>query len=109
MLLEDTVGEKIQYIHNRMMHMRSIETTRLTNDLKLTLGDVTTINLTMLSGGVQSNVIPAEAGLVYDCRCSLDLDRDEFEKEVESNQISNPINSICRLHYLHISGGSMVC
>lgn len=33
---------------------------RLKNDASIKLGDVTSINMTMLSGGVQPNVVPSE-------------------------------------------------
>lgn len=84
LLLPNTVGEKIQYIVNKMTEFRSVEAAKLTNDSTLALGDVTTINLTMLSGGIQNNVIPPEAILVFDVRLSIGVDHEAFEKQVVS-------------------------
>lgn len=54
---------------------------------KKNLGDVTTVNLTMLQSGVSSNggksftlnVVPSEATAGFDIRISPDMDLDEFE------------------------------
>lgn len=43
---------------------------------------MTTINLTIVKGGVQDNVIPAEMRAVVDMRISVNTDLDEFEKQV---------------------------
>lgn len=53
LLLKNTPGEKIHYIIEKFMGLRKIESEKLENDPKLTTGDVTTINLTMLTGGSQ--------------------------------------------------------
>jgi aminoacylase len=57
-------------IINRLLQFRDAEEMRLRHGVRedgqsaLTLGDVTTVNLTMLKGGVQYNVVPdyMEAG-----------------------------------------------
>lgn len=41
-----------------MMDFREQEVRKLDNNPDLTIGDVTTVNLTMLSGGIQTNVVP---------------------------------------------------
>lgn len=41
---------------------------RLNTSECLTLGDVTTVNLTMLKGGVAYNVIPSEMDITFDLR-----------------------------------------
>lgn len=84
LLLQNTVGEKIKYIINKMGEFRSKEVAKLTNNPELALGDVTTVNLTMLSGGVQNNVVPPDAKLVYDIRLSIDVDHSAFEEQVIS-------------------------
>lgn len=53
MLFRNTPGEKIHYIIDKMMNFRKGELAKLESNTKLTLGDVTTVNLTMLKGGVQ--------------------------------------------------------
>lgn len=46
------------------------------------LGEVTSVNLTMLSGGVQGNVIPPEFRMTFDVRLANDIDFDQFEQKV---------------------------
>lgn len=55
---------------------------RLENNPQLRIGDVTTINLTKISGGVQSNVIPPKMMLCFDVRLDLNVDHKEFEAKV---------------------------
>ena len=51
--LENTAAEKAQHIINRLLDYRAKEKARLENNPELTPGDVTTVNLTLMSGGVQ--------------------------------------------------------
>lgn len=44
--------------------------------------NATTINLTVIKGGVQGNVIPPELSVVFDIRLGVDADHDAFEKDV---------------------------
>lgn len=71
-LIENTVGAKVQFITNEMLKFRENEKQRLEDSLKtdnpLQLGDITTINMTMISGGVQANVVPDQFTLTFDCR-----------------------------------------
>lgn len=75
-LIENTVGEKAQFVINEMLGFRAREEKRLkdsqTTDHPLQLGDLTTVNLTTLSGGVQPNVVPDEFRLGFDCRIRAD-------------------------------------
>ncbi|KAI8122699.1 hypothetical protein FF38_01384 [Lucilia cuprina] len=82
LLLKNTVGEKLHYILNKMMAFREHEAKRLESDPNLTIGDVTTVNLTTLSGGVQSNVIPPFMQMGFDIRLAITVDHAEFEKQV---------------------------
>lgn len=86
LLLTNTVGEKIQYIINKMAEFRSNEAAKLANNPEFTLGDVTTVNLTKLNGGVQVNIVPSNATLAYDVRLAIDVDRDAFVEQVNNNQ-----------------------
>lgn len=65
-----------------MMSMREHQVRRLENNPELTIGDVTTINLTKIEGGVQSNVIPPQMMLCFDVRLDLEVDHNEFEAQV---------------------------
>lgn len=66
------------------MAFREHESTRLKRNQNLSIGDVTTVNLTTLSGGVQSNVIPPFMQIGFDIRLAITVDHDEFEKQVRN-------------------------
>lgn len=55
---------------------------RLADNPELTIGDVTSINLTMISGGIQVNVVPTSMKVSFDIRLSLDVKHEDFEKMV---------------------------
>lgn len=48
LLLDNTAGEKITYIMSKFMAFREQEKQKLNNNPELTIGDVTTVNLTVL-------------------------------------------------------------
>lgn len=85
LLLENTAGVKVNYILNKMSEMREFQVKMLENNPELTTGDVTSINLTQIFGGVQSNVIPPQFTLGFDIRFSLNIDIDEFDLQVCTN------------------------
>lgn len=64
------------------MEFRAGEVRKLESDASLTVSDVTTINLTKVNGGVQTNVVPTSLVLTFDIRVALDVDLQEFEKQV---------------------------
>ncbi|XP_068632984.1 aminoacylase-1-like [Battus philenor] len=82
LLIPNTAGEKLRYIIDKFMDMREKEKKKLESDGKLTIGDVTTINLTQISGGVQSNVVPEKLTVVFDVRLAVTVDYDDFEKKI---------------------------
>ncbi|NXJ32114.1 ACY1 protein, partial [Ciconia maguari] len=55
---------------------------RLKSDSSLTLGDVTSLNLTMLEGGVSFNVVPSEMAAGFDVRIPPTVDLKAFEEQV---------------------------
>ncbi|GAA30793.2 aminoacylase [Clonorchis sinensis] len=68
-LLDGTAGEKLQLFLNRIMTFRAEEKARLDqSNGQLSLGDVTSVNLTMLGGGLQHNVLPTELSASFDVR-----------------------------------------
>ncbi|XP_062123617.1 aminoacylase-1-like [Drosophila sulfurigaster albostrigata] len=79
-LLPNTAGEKLNYIVNKMMEYRASQVKRLKEE-GLFFGDVTTINLTQLEGGVQNNVVPAQLDVVFDLRIAIDVDLEALEKQ----------------------------
>uniref|UniRef100_T1H1B2 Peptidase M20 dimerisation domain-containing protein n=1 Tax=Megaselia scalaris TaxID=36166 RepID=T1H1B2_MEGSC len=82
LLLENTASEKGLYLMNKLSEMRAAELKKLKDNPDLTDGDVTSINLTRLEGGVQTNVIPSRISLGYDIRIALNVDIQQFEKTI---------------------------
>ena len=66
--VENTAAEKARYIINKMLDYREVQRKRLEENSDLSLGDVNTINLTMMNGGVQANVVPDKLILTFDVR-----------------------------------------
>lgn len=100
LLLKNTATEKLLYCMNRMSEFRSNESKRLDDSNgALLIGDVTTVNLTVFEGGVQSNVVPPMVSALYDMRLALDVDLDAFEETVmliyipKNHQLKNYIFS----------------
>jgi aminoacylase len=52
LLLHDTAGEKVRIIIDHFMDFREKERKKLVSDPSLTVGDVTTVNLTQLKVGM---------------------------------------------------------
>lgn len=82
LLLPNNSGEKLRYIIDKFMDMRAEQKNILESDTKLTIGDVTTINLVQIYGGVQSNVVPEKLTVVFDIRLAVTVNHDEFEKKI---------------------------
>ncbi|XP_031625420.1 aminoacylase-1A-like [Contarinia nasturtii] len=78
-LFNNTAGEKLNYVLNKFMEFRKEEMKKL-NELRYPYGNVTTINLTKVKGGVENNVIPPEMSATFDIRISINVDLDEFEQ-----------------------------
>lgn len=68
--IEDTSAEKFQKVVNQALDYRAAQMQRLQSDPSLKLGDVTSLNLTMVKGGVQFNVVPSEMCACFDMRVS---------------------------------------
>lgn len=81
-LHKNTAVEKAQFLINKFMDYRNNEANKLEQNKTLRIGDVTTINLTKINGGVQNNVVPPEISMIFDIRIALDVDLDEFESKV---------------------------
>lgn len=81
MFFDSTAGEKLNYVVGKMTEYRQNEKRKL-NELKYPRANVTTINLTMLKGGVQSNVIPTEMTATFDIRLSINTGLAELEQQV---------------------------
>lgn len=80
-LFDNTPGEKLDYVLNKMYEYRA-EEKRKVDDLKYPEGNVTSINLTKVKGGVANNVIPTELSATFDIRVSINDDVDAFVQRV---------------------------
>lgn len=78
MLLDNTAGEKLRIIIDRFMDFRAQQKARLL-DPKLRLGDVTSVNLTKINGGIQTNVIPNNITVVFDIRIDPETNHGDFD------------------------------
>lgn len=80
LLLKNTAAEKIRYLIDRFLDLRQLEVQKLENNPELSVGDVTTVNLTMLKGGIQTNIVPPLLTAAFDVRLAIDVDHNEFEQ-----------------------------
>ncbi|KAG7272975.1 hypothetical protein CRUP_021480 [Coryphaenoides rupestris] len=81
--VENTAAEKLRNIINSFMDFREKEKLRLNMSQCFTLGDVTTVNMTMVNGGVAYNVIPAEMDVSFDLRIAPTVNLQDFEKQIK--------------------------
>lgn len=79
LLLKNTAGEKLRKLLDRFFDYRAGQVAKLNENSDLTIGDVTTVNVTMLDGGVQSNVVPPDFTIMTDFRLAVDVNHEEFE------------------------------
>ncbi|KAK5639959.1 hypothetical protein RI129_010770 [Pyrocoelia pectoralis] len=80
LLLKNTAGQKLQYLLSKVYEFRAQQEKKLESDSSLTIGDVMSINVTQIQGGVQPNVIPPEFTLVLDCRIPVTVDVVKWEE-----------------------------
>ncbi|XP_055906622.1 aminoacylase-1-like [Eupeodes corollae] len=84
LLHSNTAGEKLNYLLEKLMNLRQQQVDRLKNDKNLTTGEVLTINLTKVNGGVQTNIVPASIVAVFDIRIPHDMDHEELDKKIKT-------------------------
>ncbi|TRZ01132.1 hypothetical protein DNTS_007855 [Danionella cerebrum] len=77
--VENTAAEKLRRVINSFLEFREKEKHRLNTSECFTLGDVTTVNMTMVKGGVAYNVVPAEMDVSFDLR----IPPTEFEEQIK--------------------------
>lgn len=87
--IADSAGEKLRSVLDQFYDYRREQERLLLQQLKengcvLTLGDVTTVNLTIIQGGVQSNVVPDKFRACFDCRIAQQCSPQQFEQLVAS-------------------------
>ncbi|XP_047530872.1 aminoacylase-1-like [Vanessa atalanta] len=83
LLLPDNCGEKMRYIIDKFMDLRQESKKKLESNPELTIGDVTSVNLTMINGGIQNNVIPEKLTASFDLRLALSVNFVEFENMIK--------------------------
>ncbi|PVV03880.1 hypothetical protein BB560_001624 [Smittium megazygosporum] len=79
--IEDTAAEKILPIVNELLQLRQTNLDKIKHHGPLMIlhqGEVTSANLTMLSGGKQPNVVPATYEATFDFRVTPNIDYGEF-------------------------------
>ncbi|KAB0795244.1 hypothetical protein PPYR_12084 [Photinus pyralis] len=80
LLLSNTAGEKMTNILKYCYNLREAENLKVGQTGEA--DDVVSINLTMMGGGVQANVIPSEFVLTFDARVPPGRDLQQFENTV---------------------------
>uniref|UniRef100_A0AAX7V4V5 N-acyl-aliphatic-L-amino acid amidohydrolase n=1 Tax=Astatotilapia calliptera TaxID=8154 RepID=A0AAX7V4V5_ASTCA len=79
--VENTAAEKL--LHFGLFCIITFSLLRLNTSECFTLGDVTTVNMTMVKGGVAYNVIPAEMDVSFDLRIPPTVNLQEFERQIK--------------------------
>ncbi|XP_053156743.1 aminoacylase-1 [Hemicordylus capensis] len=82
--IENTAAEKMHRVITSLLEFREREKQRLKSEKHLTLGDVTSLNLTMLNGGISFNVVPSEMSAAFDIRIPPTVDLKAFEEQLTS-------------------------
>ncbi|KAH3816581.1 aminoacylase-1-like [Dreissena polymorpha] len=82
--IENTAAEKLRRVINSFLDFRGMEEKKLKDTGCLRLGDVTTLNLTMLEGGIQFNVVPSKLSAGFDIRIAPTVDLAVFEDTIKS-------------------------
>ncbi|GAB0090051.1 hypothetical protein DMENIID0001_047100 [Sergentomyia squamirostris] len=80
-LLNGTAGEAFSKIIAKLVERRQMEVEKVNRGADL--GNVTSINLTKVSGGLQTNVIPEELSVTFDIRLPPWENHDEFYHQLE--------------------------
>ena len=80
-LFDNTPGEKLSYVVSKLTEFRAQQKKKM-DELNLPEGNVTSINLTKLRGGVANNVIPAELNATFDLRVSANTNTSDLEQMV---------------------------
>ncbi|CAH2312605.1 aminoacylase-1 [Pelobates cultripes] len=81
--IENSAASKLHFVITKFLEFREKEKQKLESDPKLTLGDVTSVNLTKVSGGISYNVVPSEMSATFDLRVPPTLNLKEFESQIE--------------------------
>ncbi|XP_046582533.1 aminoacylase-1-like [Haliotis rubra] len=82
--IQNSAAAKVRKVMNSFLQFRDDEENRLKSTPNLSHGDVTTVNMTILKGGIQFNVVPTEFGLSFDIRIPPTVDVVKFENQIKT-------------------------
>ena len=68
---------------NKLMAFRDEQKKTLAENPDIDEGELLSVNMTMLSGGVQMNVVPNEIVVGFDIRIPPTVDQDELDKTLD--------------------------
>ncbi|XP_022177270.1 aminoacylase-1-like isoform X1 [Myzus persicae] len=77
LLHDNTAAEKLMYVVNKILDWRTEEKLKLSQGVDI--GEVTSVNMTMLEGGCQLNVVPPQLSAGFDVRLAIGTDRSAIE------------------------------
>jgi aminoacylase len=80
-MLEETAAEKLLRIFNKFYEYRNSQIEILKAN-PLNFSETVGINATIINGGVQINVVPAEFSISFDIRIGPNVNHDEFENMI---------------------------
>lgn len=85
LLHPNTAGEKLWKVLDEIMDFRQTQVEKLSTLPHPIFGhaEVTTVNLTILEGGIQNNVVPPELSMTFDVRLSVHTDSQDFLKWIQ--------------------------
>ncbi|CAF0871263.1 unnamed protein product [Brachionus calyciflorus] len=84
--IEKTAAEKLNRLLNKFLEYREQQKAKFKSECScLKLGDITSVNLTTVNGGLARNIVPAEFKVIFDIRVTpKDTILTEFTQMVES-------------------------
>ncbi len=80
---KNTAAEKLSFILSKIYEYRASQMKILEKD-PLNFGDSISMNATIINGGLQINVVPAEFSVSIDIRLGTNVDHVEFEKMIRN-------------------------
>eukprot|EP00050_Salpingoeca_kvevrii_P011550 m.16220 g.16220 ORF g.16220 m.16220 type:complete len:456 (+) comp3484_c0_seq1:29-1396(+) len=81
--IKNTAASKLKAVMDKVFAFRDEQERRLEQP-DTRLGDVTSVNMTIVQGGVQMNVVPAKMEAGFDIRIPPTVDLQEFKKTLDS-------------------------
>ncbi|KAK7597711.1 hypothetical protein V9T40_009936 [Parthenolecanium corni] len=83
LLPNDLAADKFRYVINKFLDFKEGEKRKLQENSNLTIGDVTTVNMVSLEGGVQLNVIPSKLSAIFALRVAIDVNLTQLRNTIE--------------------------